>query len=108
MQRKPDSVIHKPCGFLRDADGPMNFIRTDTILAVHHLPHGAEPFIEANMRILEYSSGLHSKLSPIMVIIALPPIMFRLPSNIAAATARACYSVGPPSSNNILSAVLGV
>src|SRR5579863_1727457 len=42
-QSAADAMIHEPRRLLRDADSPMDFIRTDTVLAVHNLPHRGEP-----------------------------------------------------------------
>ena len=49
LECKPDPVIHEPRGFLSDTDGPVNFIRTDAVLAVHNLPHAVSHFVETEL-----------------------------------------------------------
>src|ERR1022692_289468 len=47
-QSEPNAVIEEPCRLLGNADGPVNFVRTDTVFAVHNLPHGREPLVQTD------------------------------------------------------------
>jgi hypothetical protein len=49
-------MIQEPCRLLRDADGAMNFVAADTVLAVHNLPHGRQPLVQTD------GSGLPANL----------------------------------------------
>jgi hypothetical protein len=55
-------VQHEPRGFLSHANGAMQFVAGDSILAVADHPYCRHPLIEANRRILEYRSNLGREL----------------------------------------------
>ena len=107
-QREPDSVIHKPRGFLRDANSPMNFVTADTVLAVDDLPHGEQPFVETNRGILEDRACLGSKLPRVVRNAALPAVVLLHEDNLRAATARANDAIRPAARYQILPAVRGI
>ncbi len=56
-ERNADSMIHEPSGFLSDANGPVNLVGTDSVLAIDDLPHGKQPLIQAQGRIFEDGPG---------------------------------------------------
>lgn len=72
MHGKPDSMEHEPCGFLGHAKGAGNFIGTDSVLAVGNQPHGREPDLKGDRRILENCSHAQGKLGALMLALALP------------------------------------
>jgi hypothetical protein len=57
-QREPNAMIEEPSGLLSDANGPVNLIAADSIFAVHNLPHGRQPLVQADRRILHDGSDL--------------------------------------------------
>ena len=82
-------VIHEPCGFLRHADSAVNLVGTDAVLAVHNLPHGEQPLVQAERGIFEDRSGLGSELPPIVFLAALPAVVLRLEDYAIASATRA-------------------
>jgi hypothetical protein len=55
---QPDSVEHKPCGFLGAADPLMNLVGRNTVLVVQNLPDRRKPLLKRDRRILKYGSRL--------------------------------------------------
>ena len=62
LHRKPDAVKHEPCRFLSDAESAADFIGTDSVLAVGDHPHGDQPLVQRDRRILKDSSDLGGEL----------------------------------------------
>src|ERR1017187_5477509 len=44
-QRKPDAVIHEPCGFLGDVECPPDFATADAVLAIGNQPRRHQPLV---------------------------------------------------------------
>ena len=51
-------VCHKPCGFVRYLQRPMELMGADALLAGRHQERGLEPLMERNMAGLEHGSDL--------------------------------------------------
>ena len=89
-----NAVIHEPCGLLSHADGPGDLVAADAVLAVHYLPHGEQPFVQAERRILKDGSGLESELAQRVFAAALPAVVLRLEQNFLAAAPRTATPSG--------------
>src|SRR5579862_3390821 len=98
-------MIHEPRGFLRDADGPVNFIGTDPVFAVDDFPHGDKPLVQAQWRILEDGAGLSGELPGRMGNAALPAIVLLQEHNALALAARTDNAVRPAPGYKVLAAV---
>ena len=55
-------MVHEPCRLLGDADCAMDFVRRDSVFAVHDLPHGGKPFVQAEWHILKDPSRFQCEL----------------------------------------------
>jgi hypothetical protein len=53
---------HEPCRFLSDAQGTVNFVRTDSVLAVDDHPYRDHPLVHADWGIFEDGSYLDREL----------------------------------------------
>src|SRR5581483_7338110 len=60
--RLTNPMEHEPCGLLRNAKGPCEFVAADAVLAVDDHPHGGHPLIHAKRGILEDGPDLHGEL----------------------------------------------
>ena len=89
-------MIHEPRGFLRDFQIAGDLVTADAVLAVHNEPHSAEPFIEADRRILENRSNLERKLAARMRVGATPDASARHISDLFGLTIRALHLVVRP------------
>ncbi len=65
-----DSVEHKPCRLLGDAEGASEFMRRDAVLAVGDEPDGGKPLVESERGVLEDRPDLEREL--LLAPLALP------------------------------------
>src|SRR5260370_18025477 len=75
-QRETNSVVPEPCGLLSDADDAMNFPRTDSVLAIHDLPHSRQPSVQAYWRVLKDRAGFQCELRRVMLLATVPAVVF--------------------------------
>jgi hypothetical protein len=59
---EPDAMHHKPRGLLSDSESAVDFVGTDSVLAVRNHPNGNHPLVHANGGILEDGSDLDREL----------------------------------------------
>ena len=64
MHRVANSLKHKPCSRLRHLQILGNLVAADPILAVRQKPHGAQPFIQGQSRILKNRAHFDGELFP--------------------------------------------
>src|SRR5438067_1229290 len=85
---------HEPSGFLRNAEIASNLIRADPVFAVANHPHGHEPLVERERRILKDRVDLDGKLLP--ALFTLPPLLRSKPVVVFMAASRAFwFPIGP-------------
>jgi len=101
-------VIHKPRGLLRYSDGAVNFLGTDSVLAVHNLPHCAQPLVQSKRRIFKDRSGLYSKLAFAVVAAALPAVVIFLKLDLRTPANRTGYTIRPATHYHVFAAVDGI
>jgi len=101
----PDAVIHEPGRLLAHADHAVDFIRTDTVLVVHDLPHRGKPLVQAQRRVLEDGTGLDGELTACVACATLPAVVLRHKRDVLATAARALDTVRPAARNDPLPAV---
>jgi len=99
---------HEPCRLLGDLHGAMNFPTGDPIFAVHNHPHCREPFGEIDWRILKDRLSLERELRRVMLLAAVPAIVFFQEQDVLAVAARALDSIRPASRHKVLAAVLWI
>lgn len=58
LHRKANAVKHKPSRLLSYLQAAMQFIRTDTVLAIDNQPSGSKPLIQTQWGVFEYGSSL--------------------------------------------------
>lgn len=92
--RLTDSMQHKPCGLLGDAERPPEFVTADPILAVGDGPDRDKPLIHPERRILEDGADFVRKLFPAILAAEHGAGGYFADSN-AAAMMAAEFSVGP-------------
>jgi hypothetical protein len=93
LHSQPDSVIHKPCGLLSDAERTGHLIGRDPVLAVDHHPQGGQPLVQAERRVLEDRPDLDGEL--FFASLALPQAPSAEEGMLTGATTGAGYPVGP-------------
>lgn len=108
LHSEPDSVDHKPRGFLRDADGSVDFVRTNPVFAIGDHPNRHQPLIQTERGILEDGSDLDRKLSALMLALALPLLLLGKERNVCAATSRTDNAIGPSAGHKVINAVLRI
>src|ERR1017187_10024875 len=104
----PDAMVHKPSGFLRDADCPMDLPRGHAIFAVHNLPHGHQPLCQRKRGVLEDGPGLCGELASVVAGAALPAVVLLKEGDGLAATTRAFNAIGPTARYEVFPAVVAV
>lgn len=75
LKCKPDSVHHEPRRLLCDADGPMEFHRTDASARTGQQPDCRKPLVQAKRRILKDRASFDAKL--LFAFPALPQVAGR-------------------------------
>ena len=107
MGRVANAVHHEPRGLLGDFESLPDLVGANAVLAVRHHPHGAEPFIQTNRRILEDRTDLNGEL--LLAVPALPDQPRSEVGSFLAGAARADgLTVGPLNSSNLVDAGLRV
>src|ERR1039458_5628254 len=95
LQGVADSVIHKPCGLLRDFERTVNLPTADAILAVDHHPHCGKPFVQPKRRVLEDRASLERELRGVVFLATVPAVIVLQEQDVLAATTRADDAVRP-------------
>jgi len=72
LHGEPNAVQHEPAGFLRDTKRPRHFVGADPVLVVDDHPHGGQPLVQADGRILENGPNLDAELRARVLRPALP------------------------------------
>jgi hypothetical protein len=109
VQREADTMIHKPCGLLSDAEIPRHFARANTVFAIDYQPHCAQPFIETDGRILKDSSDLQGELSLSVLAIAFIAVhALKVGDVIRTAVRAARLAIRPAQTCQRLVAVFGI
>ena len=108
LHRQPDTVEHEPSCFLGNAESPVDFVGADTVLAVGYHPDRGQPFVEANGRILEDGPYLHRELRFGVSSLALPDTPGSDEANLTRAASWTHDAIGPPSSDQVVQAVVRV
>lgn len=104
-----NSLKHEPSSLLTDAYSPVEFPRAKPVLAVRELPHGEQPFIQANRRILEDRPDLDGELSLRVPSLALPEAPGRQETDLVRSTGRTDYfAIFPAPIRQIANAVLWI
>src|SRR5205823_6420551 len=99
-------VKHEPRSFLSDADGPVNLIRGDAILAVHQHPNGHVPLAKADRRILENRADAHGEL--FLAGLAAPNLPRRVETGLLRTAQWALNSIRPATRYGPLKGIIGV
>src|SRR5713226_8182314 len=99
-------MIEKPCGLLSDPNGPAYFIGANAIFAIHDLPHGHQPLVQADGGVFHYGADLDTELLLFVVLAALPPTLIRQKDHFLGAASRACDAIGPALGSEIVQAVV--
>ena len=68
FQGDSQPMEHEPCCLLRDSQSAMEFPARDAIFAANEHPHGRQPFLERDRRILKNGSYLGGVISPLAKI----------------------------------------
>lgn len=88
-------MIHKPCGFLSDAERPVHLVAADPVLAVGDHPDCGEPLTELDRAILEDRSDFGRELATGMLLFAFPDATSRDKARIGAPAGRAMHAIRP-------------
>jgi len=106
---EPDALKHEPSGLLANADSAVNLIGRNSILAVGELPHGEQPLVQADRRVLKDRADLDGELSLGMSGLALPEVPGRQETDVVRAAGRTDHlAVLPAPRREISDAVLGI
>ena len=102
-----NAVHHEPRGLLRDFEVLTDFVAANTVLAICHHPHSAEPFVQPYGGILEDRTDLDGEL--LFAVLALPnKPRGKVGSTLAVTSRTHGLTVGPLNSSNLVNAGLGV
>jgi hypothetical protein len=105
--RVANAVHHEPCRLLGDFESLPNLVARDSVLAVRHHPHGAEPFVETDSRILKDRADLDREL--LLAVLALPKEpRGKVGSPLTGASRADGLTARPFNSSNLVDAGLGV
>ena len=85
-----------------------NLVGADAVLAVGDHPHGRQPLVQTERRILEDRPGLERELPLRVLGLALPALARLVEVDAVAAAGRARDAVRPAASDQIFQAVVGV
>src|SRR5207237_4690407 len=86
----------KPSGFLRDADGAMQLVGTDSVLSVGNQPKRTKPLVETDRRIFHDCPDLDRKLPFGVRVLALPNLARRKKGNVRRAASRTFHNAIRP------------
>src|SRR5437016_12509867 len=100
---------HEPCGLLSDTQSGGDFVGANAILAAYEQPHGGEPFLQWNWRVLENCPDLQRKLLARMLLVAFPDAgIGKILHFFRVALGAADFAILPAICNHELLAVLKV
>src|SRR5262249_29254659 len=105
---KADAVQHEPCGLLGDSQSAVDFVGTDSVLAVRNHPHSDKPLIERDCGIFHDGSDLRRELFARMLALALPEIASREEAHVFAGASWTGDTVGPAALDHERATVVGV
>jgi hypothetical protein len=88
-ESETNAMVKEPCRLLGNADGAMNFVGTDSVLAVHNLPHRHQPLAQVDWGIFHHSSDLHAELRTVVLAVALPAALCGEENNLRGAAGGA-------------------
>ena len=91
LHGEPDAVEHEPGGLLSDADRAVDFVGADAVLGVGDEPHGSEPLVERDGRVLKDGSDLGGELLLRVDGLALPNSASLEERNVDAAAGGTSY-----------------
>ena len=108
LHSESDALKHEPCGLLSHADGAVEFVAADSVLAVGKMPHSEQPLVQADRGVLEDGPDFDAELGLGMPSLALPEVSGRQETYFLGATGRAHGSILPTPRRQIANAVLGI
>lgn len=108
LHSKANTLEHEPRGFLSDANGAMDFIRTNAVFAIRNHPNCGKPLVQTERRIFENGSDLDAELAFCMGALALPLLLVGKKRHIGSATSRANNSIGPSAGCQIVKTVISI
>ena len=82
LHGQSDTLEHEPCSLLTHSDSAMEFLGTKPVLAIGKLPHGEQPLVQADCRVLKDGPDLDGELSLGMPSFALPKVPGRQETNL--------------------------
>src|SRR5947209_1946029 len=77
LHRESEPVQHKPRRLLRHADPARNLIGRNAVAVRRQQPHGREPLVEANRRVLKDRSDLHAELAVALAAAPRVAVLYR-------------------------------
>lgn len=95
-----DAMQHEPCGFLRNADRPVDLVGANPILAVSDHPNGDEPLVQRQGAIFKHGANFAGELLLRVLLLALPHPARRDEANIGPAARRAMNPGRPAKLNH--------
>ena len=100
---------HEPSGLLSDAECAMDLPRASSILAVCQHPHGSEPLVKADGRVLENGSDFDRELALCVSSLALPHAARWHKGNFMRSACRAHNTIFAPATiREVINAVVGI
>ena len=109
LHRQPDAMEHQPCRLLRDTHVFSDLATADSVLAVQDHPHGGEPLVQRNSRILHDGSDLDGELALGVMFRALPGAPLGVETDLIRATSGADHSpIRPAPYRQVINAVIGI
>jgi len=107
LKRKPNTMKHKPCGLLGNADGPVKFPRGHSVFAVAEHPNGRKPLIQTERGIFKNGPSLQGELPFGVMAGALPLILILKEADALVTAGRTGDTLRPPASHHVSHAVFG-
>src|ERR1017187_1974731 len=103
---KADAVEHEPSRLLSDAQCSVQFVGTDTVLAVQQHPNCREPLLKRDRRVFKDGTCLQRKARFRVIGVAFPQAVLGKVANLLRPTFRALHlAVCPAEINHKLSAI---
>ena len=103
-----DTVHHKPCASLSNANGSGQFIAANPVLAVCQHPSSNQPLVDADGGILPDGSDLDGELFARMLALALPHAASQDEAHVFASAGWTLDAVRPAQIDHVIKAVVGV
>jgi hypothetical protein len=106
LHGKPNTMEHKPCRLLRNANGAVKFVRRYAVLAGFKHPNCREPLLQSNGGVLKDRSGLEGEAWLRVRCVALPKAILGEVANLFRVALRAFHcAVWPAKAHHELFAV---